>query len=86
MGEMYHRWLYMLFVHASTICPNNVVCLTQGCFCGGSASIVKGTRRQSSCNLSLAKPSMIHFSHRLGLNGRSYEEEEAFPPEKERAS
>ena len=47
MGLMYGRWLCPLSSFFPTSCPNSVVCLTQGCFPGGSASIAKWTWRQS---------------------------------------
>ena len=47
MGAMYGRWLCPLSLFFSTTCPNNVFCLTQGRFPGGSASIAKWTWRQS---------------------------------------
>ena len=47
MGVMYGRWPCTWSSFFPTTCPNNVVCLTQGCFPGGSAPIAKWTRRQS---------------------------------------
>ena len=47
MGVMYGRWLCPLSSFFPITCPNNVFCLTQGRFPGGSASIAKWTRRQS---------------------------------------
>ena len=47
MGEMYGRWLCTLSSFFATTCPNNVFCLTQGRFPGGSVSFAKWTRRQS---------------------------------------
>ena len=47
MGVMYGRWPCTWSSFFPTTCPNNAVCLTQGCFPGGSASIAKWTRRQS---------------------------------------
>ena len=47
MGVMYGRWLCTLSSFFPTTCPNNVFCLTQGRFPGGSASIAKWTWRQS---------------------------------------
>ena len=47
MGVMYGRLLFTLSSFFITTCPINVVCLMQGRFPGGSASIAKWTRRQS---------------------------------------
>ena len=47
MRVMYGRWPCTLSSFFPTTCPNNDVCLMQGRFPEGSASIAKWTRRQS---------------------------------------